>query len=142
MTDTPEIKRIRAALKAYDEAGYYDIPQRDELQDACSTNSIRRVLAHIDAQTAEIEKLKYESHDRLENGVLLLANIDAQAAEIAVLKNDLKTALQMLAGWCIAVDDNGASWDDWDEHYKDAMYRDGPLRGQLDATIAAMKEKS
>ena len=61
MTDTPEIARIRAALKAYAEAGYYDLPQCDELQDACSTNSIRRVLAHIDAQAAEIERLRVDA---------------------------------------------------------------------------------
>ena len=57
MTDAPEIARIRAALKAYDDAGYYDLPQCDELQDACSTNSIRRVLAHIDAQAAALYAL-------------------------------------------------------------------------------------
>ena len=60
MTDTPEIARIRAALEAYDDASYY--AQCDELQDACSTNSIRQVLAHIDAQAAEIERLLASLH--------------------------------------------------------------------------------
>lgn len=47
----------------------------------------------------------------------------------------LEIALKMLADWCVAVDENGTGWDDWDEHYKDAMYRDGPLRADLDAAI-------
>jgi len=59
-----------------------------------------------------------------------------QATAMEVLQNDLNTALRMLADWCVAVDVNGTGWDDWDEHYKDAMYREGPLRSQLDAAIA------
>lgn len=61
---------------------------------------------------------------------------DEAADEIEVLQNDLRTALAMLAGWCVAVDENGTGWDDWDEYYKDAMYRDGPLRARLDKAIA------
>ena len=48
----------------------------------------------------------------------------------------LRLALKMLAAWCVAVDRNGSGWDDWDEHYKDARYRPGPLRALLDAAIA------
>ncbi len=51
-------------------------------------------------------------------------------------KEKLDIALAMLAEWCVAVDENGAGWDDWDEYYKDAMYRPGPLRAELDAAIA------
>jgi hypothetical protein len=65
---------------------------------------------------------------------------DAAATEIEVLRNDLDTALSMLAAWCVAVDENGTGWDDWDEHYKDAMYRDGPLRAMLDKAIAEARE--
>lgn len=59
--------------------------------------------------------------------------------EIEALRNDLNTALWMLAGWCVAVDENGTGWDDWDEYYKDAMYREGPLRSQLDKVIAEVR---
>lgn len=59
--------------------------------------------------------------------------------KLEVAQNDLKSALEMLAGWCVAVDVNGAGWDDWDDHYKDAMYRDGSLRSQLDAAIAEVR---
>jgi hypothetical protein len=51
-------------------------------------------------------------------------------------KEKLDIALGMLAAWCVAIDANGIGWDDWDEHYKDAMYRPGPLREELDAAIA------
>ncbi len=50
-------------------------------------------------------------------------------------KEKLTIALWMLAEWCVAVDENGSSWDDWDEYYKDAMYRVGPLREDLDIVI-------
>jgi hypothetical protein len=63
------------------------------------------------------------------------------ATAIDVLRNDLDTALGMLADWCVAVDVNGTGWDDWDEHYKDAMYRDGPLRAMLDKAIAEARER-
>lgn len=45
------------------------------------------------------------------------------------------TALQMLAEWCVAIDLNGTQWGDWDEYYKDAAYREGPLRKDLDEAI-------
>ena len=49
-------------------------------------------------------------------------------------------AIQMLADWVAAVDINGTGWDDWDEFYKDAAYREGPLREDLDKEIKRSKE--
>lgn len=51
------------------------------------------------------------------------------------IEEKYKLALQMLAEWCVAVDINGTQWDDWDEYYKDAAYRDSPLRADLDNAI-------
>lgn len=48
-------------------------------------------------------------------------------------------AVGLLAEWCVSVYTNGTGWDDWDEHYKDAMYRPGPLREVLDKAIASEK---
>lgn len=56
-------------------------------------------------------------------------------------KEKLELALTMLAEWCVAVNENGTGWDDWDEHYKDAMYRSSPLRKELDAAIAKAREQ-
>ena len=61
--------------------------------------------------------------------------IEGAQSENEQLRRDLETALSLLAEWCVAVDVNGTGWDDWDEYYKDAMYRPGPLRGQLDKAI-------
>jgi len=58
---------------------------------------------------------------------------DCDCRACAIFARDV--AVEMLAHWCVAVDENGAGWDDWDEHYKDAMYRPGPLRERLDKAI-------
>ena len=60
--------------------------------------------------------------------------------EIEKLTLERDLAIQMLAEWCVAVDVNGTGWDDWDEYYKDAMYRPTPLRGLLDAAIKEARE--
>lgn len=60
--------------------------------------------------------------------------------ELEKVTQERDIAICLLAAWCVAVDRNGAGWDDWDEHYKDAMYRPGPLRALLDAAIQAERD--
>lgn len=55
--------------------------------------------------------------------------------------SDEEIAIDMLARWCVAIDRNGTGWDDWDEHYKDASYRPGPLRAKLDAAMAEVRKE-
>jgi hypothetical protein len=62
-------------------------------------------------------------------------SVDQQQACPALLD----AALDLLAGWCDAVKNGGTGWDDWDEWYKDACYRPGPLRDLLDAKIAKLE---
>jgi hypothetical protein len=62
-------------------------------------------------------------------------------ARLATVEAQRDTAVGMLAEWCVAVDVNGSGWDDWDEHYKDAMYRPNPLRAELDAAIATERKR-
>lgn len=69
------------------------------------------------------------------------ATIRSLLAELDEARRDADIAIGMLAEWCVAVDVNGTGWDDWDEHYKNAAYRPGPLRERLDAAIDAMKEQ-
>jgi hypothetical protein len=57
------------------------------------------------------------------------------------LQRDLDIALWMLASWCGAIQKNGSGWDDWDEYYKDACYRPGPLREQLDVIMEEVKKQ-
>jgi hypothetical protein len=51
----------------------------------------------------------------------------------------LDAAIDLLAGWCDAVKNKGTGWDDWDEWYKDACYRPGPLRELIDAKMKEME---
>lgn len=62
------------------------------------------------------------------------------AADEAIEQRDI--AIQMLAEWCCDIDRNGTGWDDWDENYKNAKYRPGPLRNLLDAAIASTSKES
>jgi len=80
------------------------------------------------------------TRDDTEHGIEYVLKDEADV-EIQVLRNDLDTALGMLAGWCIAVDENGTGWDDWDEYFKDAMYRDGPLRAMLDKKMQQIRSQ-
>lgn len=113
MTDTPEIKRIRAALKAYDEAGYYDLPQCDELQDACSTNSIRRILSHIDAQAAEIAALTQDRDEWARKCVSNFMDLGDARAEIAGLRSAAALAY-------FALCEESAAYEDPLEHIEKA----------------------
>ena len=65
---------------------------------------------------------------------------DCDCRDCAIKQRDM--AIWMLAAWCVAVDQNGTGWDDWDEHYKDAAYRPGPLRERLNKAIAEAKEQN
>lgn len=62
-------------------------------------------------------------------------------SEIERLKGERDLAIKMLAEWCVAVKENGTGWDDWDEYYKDAMYRPGPLRELIDAAVKEAKDE-
>ena len=48
-------------------------------------------------------------------------------------------AIAMLAEWCVAIEVEGAGWDAWDDYYKDAAYRPGPLRKRLDEAIEKVR---
>ena len=57
------------------------------------------------------------------------------------LEEQRDMAIYMLAQWCVDIDINGTGWDDWDENYKDAMYRPGPLRELLDKAIEEIRKQ-
>jgi hypothetical protein len=69
----------------------------------------------------------------------LRAEVEALRADAERLTGERDVAIGMLAYWCVAVDQNGTGWDDWDEHYKDAMYRPCPIRELLDKEINAVR---
>ncbi len=57
---------------------------------------------------------------------------ESGSERIRKLTVERNVAITLLANWCVQVEDNGASWDDWDEGYKDANSRPGPLRELID----------
>lgn len=73
---------------------------------------------------------------RKELDMLCALNSDLRFAT-RELQEKLKCAIEMLADWCVAIEENGTSWDSWDEHYKDARYRNNILREDLDKEINA-----
>lgn len=57
------------------------------------------------------------------------------------LKAERDAAIWLLAEWCVDVDHNGTGWDDWDENFKEAMYRPGILREALDQAISEVRKQ-
>jgi hypothetical protein len=49
--------------------------------------------------------------------------------------------LRLLAEWCVTVQENGAGWDYWDDCFKEAAYRPGPLRELMDKAIAQARKE-
>lgn len=104
-------------------------------------------------QAEEIERLKAELEvERAENASLESdvswhendeAKMSARITELEQALHDRSserdTAIGMLADWCVAVELNGASWDDWDEHYKNASFRPCGIRDLLDVAIYERK---
>ncbi len=52
-----------------------------------------------------------------------------------------KHAITLLAEWTLCIELNGSMWDDWDECYKDAAFRPGPLRKLIDAERDRLKRE-
>lgn len=48
-----------------------------------------------------------------------------KAVEALTVQRDV--AIKHIAEWCVAIDVVGTGWDDWDEYYKDAFYRENKL---------------
>ena len=64
-------------------------------------------------------------------------------AELILVKSQRDLAIKHIAEWCVAIQENGASWDDWDEYYKNACCRDNALpliRELLNEAIQKAKE--
>lgn len=71
-------------------------------------------------------------------GIMTRLCLESDQKDKALLERDM--AIAMLADWCCRVKFVGTGWDDWDESYKDAAYRPGPLRELLDKAIEEEKK--
>ena len=117
------------------------------------TNEAARWVVREYVPIAEVERLRADVASltaQLQSGesfhAVAVRQRDAAWKEIEALRADAErltgerdVAIGMLAYWCVAVDQNGTGWDDWDEHYKDAMYRPCHIRELLDAAIDAAR---
>ena len=118
-----EIERLRAALAA-------------PAQAAAPIKTLTEAIAHAE------DKAKGNSACAMEHAKLAAWLTELQllrAAQTAPVDTAVQrdAAIGMLADWVHAVNTNGTGWDDWDEHFKDAAFRPGPLRELLDDAIAA-----
>lgn len=64
-----------------------------------------------------------------------MISVPSNMSEQLTVEEERDLAIKMLAEWCVAIDETGASWDDWDEYYKNALYRESPIRELLDKAI-------
>ena len=91
---------------------------------------IQRKSSEISALKAEIDRLNKACDQRAAHEYKLMGEIDA-------LKAQRDVAIQHITEWCVVIEQNGSSWDDWGQYYKDAC-RDNALpeiRELLDAAI-------
>lgn len=115
-------------------------------------NNERREADEIERLRAENEHLHKAHQAVCEGGDLLCAEIKRLACErdearaeverprveLDRTREQINAAVTLLAEWCDAVDNNGASWDYWDNHYKEARWGKGILRSLIDAEIAKL----
>src|SRR5688572_23715275 len=69
----------------------------------------------------------------LDQGDMKIIALKVLAHEFRKLRLERDEAIDMLADWCLRVDKVGTGWDDWDEGYKNAMYRPCGIRELIDA---------
>ena len=103
-------------------------------------------IAEVERLRADVASLTAQLQSGESFHAVAIRQRDAAWREVEALRADAKrltgerdVAIGMLAYWCVAVDQNGTGWDDWDEHYKDAMYRPCPIRELLDKEIDAAR---
>lgn len=93
----------------------------------------KKAAAEIESLRAQIAELKAKN-ERLQSEFLKTHNwLCDRNEELDELARQRDEAVRMLADWCDAVRDNGTGWDDWDEHYKDAAWRQCGIRELIDA---------
>lgn len=141
---TQELRKLAEAAPRFKE--WYVLPAREPIDGThshCIAMEGYGVLGywkgHKSAHTDADWLLKKEDAEFIAaaNPAAILELLD----RLEKAEKDAAVAIGMLADWCVAVDQNGTGWDDWDEHYKDAMYRPCPIREQLDEAIKVSREE-
>jgi len=100
---------------------------------------LTRLRAEVASLTAQLQSGESFHAVAVRQRDAAWAEVEALRADAERLTGERDVAIGMLAYWCVAVDHNGTGWDDWDEHYKDAMYRPCLIRELLDSAIDAAR---
>ena len=126
-----EMPRVVSCNRMAD--GIYEVFTESQVQamlTAAPIKTLEEAIAHAE------DKAKGNSTCAMEHAKLAAWLTELQLLRAArTAQRDV--AIGMLADWVNAVNTNGTGWDDWDEHFKDAAFRPGPLRELLDEAIAA-----
>lgn len=96
-----------------------------------------RAMAHPDHQSGMISEDMIRAR-MAEEIADLRAEVERLRGELDRTREQLDAAVALIAEWCRAVD-GGASWDYWDDHYKQARWGKGVLRSLIDAEIAKLE---
>lgn len=104
---------------------------------------ISRLIKHVDHNIYSHtpnnpEDIQYLREVTRQIKDLMDGDTDGSAHQVPQLAAERDQAIQLLAEWCAAVDVKGTRWDDWDQQYKAAFFKetDPPsLRSLLDQAI-------
>lgn len=87
-------------------------------------------VAELEAENEQLRLQWAGCSQQLKDACDDLSKVEEACSKLTRQRDE---AVQMLADWCDAVRDNGTGWDDWDEHYKDAAWRQSGIRELIDA---------
>ena len=123
-------KRLRASLRC-------DAINGDSFERSVCAKQMREAADSLERADARIAELEQSVTDRNAKLAQLQGELDLARIGAATVLAERDEAVSILAEWCSAIQRNGADWDDWDEHYKDAAYR--PTQTNLRALIDAAR---
>ena len=135
----PIVDRIHKALGCAEQSDDESLPEMVETL----VREHREKIAELEREVERAQAVSDSMASKIREAAEVIHAHETESrelqAEVERVREERGIAIGMLSGWCIAVDQNGTGWDDWDEWYKDAAYRPGPLRALLDAEIARLK---
>jgi hypothetical protein len=92
-----------------------------------------------EALASQLEQARHVIAAMTENEKECHREIDRLTGALAKACEALESIISNVQAWCTAIEENGASWDDWDEHYKGFAHHGGLdyYRNALAATKGA-----
>lgn len=141
MGESKQIPRYHFADWVYDHKRYDGVDTATQLAGPreCAELCKDEDVAPLERRVGELEAERDRSLERERRAHELTATAQDRVTRLILenegLRKERDAAINLLAEWALAVECRGSSWDDWDEYYKDAWFRPGPLRALLDAEM-------